>query len=606
MCKVTLNHEKNGIEVRFDSKPCQEILNALKQSDFRWSNRQKMWYAKQTEKNIEFAKKLASGEIAEPQQHQTAEVLDLWNLTRVENIEERTESGMSSKEIAAAIKKHLSKRFPMFKFSITSSLDSISAYITESPYNKDSDEVAAVLEYMGEYIESWKPCHEYQDFYGGRRYPSVSYDCKFRDMTVSELNIRELFWQRKQEFEAAEKLRREQEYKEYCERQKEEHARYEAIRKQTEEDLMVIHDSVKIEECERFFVLDVLFNSSKQNTVDEYNNLDKEREYRQDCAVTKKVYMDSKTYELFGRHLLEEYAFIAGTGGSATDDVRINSMQDYQFMTKEERETVKWYNDNCVAVYCDNKLVMVVDAQGYDYCRYVGFVDEVSRIGEYNVAQVMTEEEVNAAKHEAEVIADISTSVITDNGWLETWDNANRDDYIAAMKSRLKGGSAKFTSKVVQQIKSENLKRVLYQLLSDMNNIQSQFEDANMMKGQCITILQISSLGGLSIGHVTFDSMELGSYAQYDKAVKLLFRPNGKKGLYYNWYYGDVIICDGWVNVPNTVLYDIEETDKFIKKTAKYLACDNNQYKAVSEYLKDNGIIPIINTYDCNFRRGFC
>ena len=44
---VTLNNEKNGIEIRFEGKPAAEIIESLKANGFRWSNKQKMWYAKQ-------------------------------------------------------------------------------------------------------------------------------------------------------------------------------------------------------------------------------------------------------------------------------------------------------------------------------------------------------------------------------------------------------------------------------------------------------------------------------------------------------------------------------------------------------------------------------
>ena len=55
MANVTMNNEKNGIEIRFNTKPAQEVIDALKANKFRWSTKQKMWYAKQTEETIEFA-----------------------------------------------------------------------------------------------------------------------------------------------------------------------------------------------------------------------------------------------------------------------------------------------------------------------------------------------------------------------------------------------------------------------------------------------------------------------------------------------------------------------------------------------------------------------
>lgn len=61
----------------------------------------------------------------------------------------------------------------------------------------------------------------------------------------------------------------------------------------------------------------------------------------------------------------------------------------------------------------------------------------------------------------------------------------------------------------------------------------------------------------MSVSKVTFHSYEIGQYAQYDNSVKMTFKPHRKKGLYYKWFYGDVIIYNGWYDLPDTVLFDI-------------------------------------------------
>lgn len=58
--KVTLNDEKNGVEVKFNGKPSEDILSELKGMGFRWSKFQKIWYAKQSEKTISFANSLTN------------------------------------------------------------------------------------------------------------------------------------------------------------------------------------------------------------------------------------------------------------------------------------------------------------------------------------------------------------------------------------------------------------------------------------------------------------------------------------------------------------------------------------------------------------------
>ncbi|KAF6620463.1 N-6 DNA methylase [Paenibacillus sp. EKM102P] len=54
---VTYNNEKQGIEIRFPSKPESNIIEQLKAYGFRWSKRG-FWYAKQSDKTNQFASSL--------------------------------------------------------------------------------------------------------------------------------------------------------------------------------------------------------------------------------------------------------------------------------------------------------------------------------------------------------------------------------------------------------------------------------------------------------------------------------------------------------------------------------------------------------------------
>jgi hypothetical protein len=55
----TLNEELNGIEITFTGVPSEEVRNELKANGFRWSKYKKVWYAKQSEERLQFAKMLA-------------------------------------------------------------------------------------------------------------------------------------------------------------------------------------------------------------------------------------------------------------------------------------------------------------------------------------------------------------------------------------------------------------------------------------------------------------------------------------------------------------------------------------------------------------------
>lgn len=56
--EVTYNEEKNGIEIKFNEKPEQKIIDKLKANGFRWHRAKKVWYAKDTEERRNFINSL--------------------------------------------------------------------------------------------------------------------------------------------------------------------------------------------------------------------------------------------------------------------------------------------------------------------------------------------------------------------------------------------------------------------------------------------------------------------------------------------------------------------------------------------------------------------
>lgn len=61
------NLEHEGLQFQSDSKPSQDIISQLKANGFRWSSRQKLWYAKELPFRVEFLNSIATygGEIGE-------------------------------------------------------------------------------------------------------------------------------------------------------------------------------------------------------------------------------------------------------------------------------------------------------------------------------------------------------------------------------------------------------------------------------------------------------------------------------------------------------------------------------------------------------------
>ena len=59
---VSRNEEKNGIEIRFASKPDAATIEKLKSARFRWSKFSKCWYIKYSPGNWQFAQSFVEGE----------------------------------------------------------------------------------------------------------------------------------------------------------------------------------------------------------------------------------------------------------------------------------------------------------------------------------------------------------------------------------------------------------------------------------------------------------------------------------------------------------------------------------------------------------------
>lgn len=62
---ITKNHEKNGIELRFDVKPENSVLETLREARWRYHRQKNCWYAKDTPENIALAEHIAGQSIPE-------------------------------------------------------------------------------------------------------------------------------------------------------------------------------------------------------------------------------------------------------------------------------------------------------------------------------------------------------------------------------------------------------------------------------------------------------------------------------------------------------------------------------------------------------------
>ena len=373
---IKLNNTKNGIEVYFKNKPERSVIDNLKNNGFRWSNAKKMWYAKQNEQRLKFANTLSSGEVI-------TQIYDLWAFTQIDKIEDNYSKYKlyDNKKIASITRKHLKERFPMCKWSVRSDYNSIHCELKSSPWGKRSDEILAILNYAKAFVNSYNYDNSdiMTDYFDVNFYGFVEryYDYEINNTYPDTQKISELFQQNKQAFEVAEQERKAKEFEEWQIKQ----AESERLEKIRQENHTIIEEKAVICDDVNYFIDDAkACNVNKQDSVEEVvRGCVEFGTYRERCKITREVRFDSATYHMFANQLLDDYSFFEGMGGSTTDDERVNSIEDLDKMVPEERETVKWYCVNCVAIYCEDELKLVIDPQGYSYARYTFIVDDITR-----------------------------------------------------------------------------------------------------------------------------------------------------------------------------------------------------------------------------------
>lgn len=614
---LRINEELNGIELYFDSKPEQEVLTHLKSNGFRYSGFKKCWWNKRNEKSMEVANSLTKQEIAyatttKPKKKTKNEKLSLWDATQWNDIDVNKEQEV--KELAKEIRKHVRQRFPQCKFSVTTGgsylHSTINITIKSSPYEKGSVYLTAIYDYCNSFLNNYRHCFSpadpYTDYAGSYNfYGHVSLDWEYKETEQTE-EIKEdmtLFDSKLEEFKEGEKTRKEKELQEYLKEQEIKNAEYKRQQQEEKKQIENIYSSIvvkQLNEEQQYFVIDSQFaNLNKNSTLDQYKDEVTKGDFTlENVKITKEVHFNTEeALNNFSNMLLNEFDFLSETGGSFTEDNRINSMIDYYNMDDLEKRTVQW-NLYGVGVYYNGKLQFIVDAQGYSYARYVGLVDNAKIEMSISYKQTLNEEEVQELKNQADKLEDISTSVIEELNMFETWKKEDWNKYKAAFKEKLRLNNFKLNKNIIQQVEIEELKISLYRILQEVDSIQEQFKNAELEKGEKYTLFYISDLGSLITERVTYDSYQPMKYAQYDNAIKLTYKPENKRNLYYRHFYSDLLMFKGWHSLPDTVLNNVEVRPEGMKIIhSKYHSCDKRQFDEVLDYLNEKSFKPLINTY---------
>jgi len=646
MCKVVLNSELNGVEMYFEGKPVQTIIDSLKALKFRWNGLKKCWYAKQSAETIAVAQKYSNIEIATETITSTKAInknISLWN--RVQFIEGKEDtskydyryvgsnySGLTVKDTAKIIRTNLKKQFPEVKFSVTSDRNSLDITIKSSPYCNDkleynselecidyrefekehNKELIAIKKYCSNLLSSYNydDSDSQSDYFNTHFYNNVKIDYDYIQTEQSEViknNIADFRNKLIEQIKIDEEVK-EAEFQKYLAEKEIEHQAYLLRVEEEKKQLEQVNNNIKvveIEEDKQYFIIGSEFaNLNKNCTLDQYKEeVSKGDFYLQNVKITKEVHFNNiESLENFSNLLLNDFDFLTNTGGSYTDDKRINSMTDYHNMSEAERKTVE-FNLYGVAVYFNNKLQFVIDAQGYNYARYIGLTDNATIEKNYIMDQVISDEEVEKLEGKANIIIDISIQVIEKNNLGKEWNKTNWEQYKSLMKAEFKNYELKPTKAIIQQIPEDldSLKVAMYKILTEVDGIQEQFSNAELKEDQKITMFYIGDMGGMITSKVVFKSVINEGYAQYNNAVKVVFRPQNKKNDYYTHFYSTILVYNGWVELSKTVLYEVGETKGFITSKSKYGSCDHKQYDEILNYFSEQGIKPVINTYKPEF-----
>ena len=112
----------------------------------------------------------------------------------------------------------------------------------------------------------------------------------------------------------------------------------------------------------------------KESTEEEARQAALTRYNPENIVISRRVsFPDADAYRKFAGNLLEDFTFLSGFGGTATEDPRITSPETMEALDADQLATVSVYLTNCVAVYIGDELQIVVDPEGYDYARYCYF-----------------------------------------------------------------------------------------------------------------------------------------------------------------------------------------------------------------------------------------
>lgn len=175
--------------------------------------------------------------------------------------------------------------------------------------------------------------------------------------------------QRQEEIEKAERIAQ------YEREQEEARKAHEAYETQRKIDRDVILNNITVEdlaEGEQIYITNLVGGIGKECNIDELNEEIERSPHYSEALITRKVIFTTlEAYEAFTKYLLDDFEFLACKGGTASEDVRLEGVDNpFYRLNEEQRENIKLFMNDCVAFYYNDELLLVSDPEGYSYSRY--------------------------------------------------------------------------------------------------------------------------------------------------------------------------------------------------------------------------------------------
>lgn len=180
------------------------------------------------------------------------------------------------------------------------------------------------------------------------------------------------------ERERVEKLEAYKREMEEAERQRKEYEK-----KQTEDFSKINANIIIIDlpENEQIYIKNIIGGCGKACNLEDLDEQITDCPHFQDALITRKlIFSNEGTYKTFTNYLLSDFDFFENKGGTASEDVRLENVKNIYSLNESQRESVKFFCNDCIAVYVNNDLKLVIDPQGYSYARYTYITTEETEI----------------------------------------------------------------------------------------------------------------------------------------------------------------------------------------------------------------------------------